>query len=490
MINKIIKFLELDSDRKYTSYVYILFLIFSVYLLALNLNDIFHTHVYRQDALYYIQAKNYLSDKVFPEGRWINYLFFYLVSNVNGKILSLFVLSFLGFFMFFVSHKWTKNTYYSIILSLLFLQIVPLYYFLQWPATITPAFIVLLVSIYFYKRIKNVFLFFSVLGILFFGTMSNYYYLLPLLFLEYFLSHNWKQNLKFAFLKLLPAWIVGFIVGYIITQLIVYANFGHFMKIASWRTPHYIHSIDDLKHNLTYSTHYLIVYLKSIFSNFSIIVLSLIAIIISVFKRRKDLIFVPLFIFMLIALAHFVVIIPIGIYIAPRTVIPMWIAIFAILFFVPNIKRWQIYVLVPIIIFFSYNMHIKNSKNLKWYSTVTNVYFDKLIDVLPTDISKYKRLVIYANDSDISKNTKKISDSYNLKKDLNMGPFSNVLAWSAIGKEAKFKHVDMCFKDKPSKNKTCKKAHGVCENDKFEKSNDLYSVCGERKKSLIIKIND
>ncbi len=490
MISKVIKFLELDCDNKYVSYVYILLLIFSSSLFVLNLNDIFHIHVYRQDALYYIQANDYFDSKVSTEGRWINYFLFDLVSNIDGKILSLFVLSSFGYFMFFVSYKWTKNIYYSIMLTMLFMQITPLYSLLQWPAVITPAFIVLLFSIYFYKKIKNIFLFFGLMGILFFGTMSNYYYLVPFLFLEYFLRHDWKQNLRFTFYRLLPAWALGFIVGYIIAQLFVYINFHHFIKIAEWRSPNYIHSFDDLEYNFLLSFKSLSNHLKSVIVNFGFGVLAFFAIIISTLKRRKDLIFIPLLIFVFIAIIHYIVILPVGIYISPRTVIPTWISVFAILFFVPNVKKWQIYILIPVIVLYSYNMYVSSNGNLKWYATVTNKYFDEFIDLIGEDALKYKRLAVYANNSDIAQKTRKISSDYTLQKDQSMEGLGSIIGWIAIANEVKFEYIDICYKDKITTNDICKKASVVCNKNQFIKSNDLYDVCGELDKYIIIKFND
>jgi len=345
-MNKIFNFLNLNNEYKTINYLYFTLLLFSIFLALSIFYDILQIHIYRHDALYYMpNAETYYQSKVQSEGRWINYIFFNLFTHIPGSFLSIFILVSFGYFIFTAIYKWSQNYYYVLIVSLLFIQIPSFYDLITWPSTVAPIFLVLFLSIFLQKRL-NIFLYYILFGILFFGTMSNYYYLLPLLYLSYFNDNDWKQNLKFVSFKLIPAWAIGFIIGYIITQLIIYLNFNHFMTLASWRGPHYIHSLHDLVENILRSINYLERDIKSIFINKWLVVLFIFSLIVATTDRKKDLLFIPLGIFSLVVLIHYITVLPVGIYISPRTIVATWVGILAMSFFVPSIKNWQIYLLV------------------------------------------------------------------------------------------------------------------------------------------------
>ena len=492
-MNWVIRFLELDNKNKYINYGYFLFLVFGIILIISIFNDILQIHIYRHDALYYTMKSAYHTDKVISEGRWINALVFDLFSNINGKVLSVFILTSFGYFIFIITNKWTKNIYYSMIVALLFVQIPSFYDLIGWPPVTAPTFVILLSSIYLHKKIKNIFLFFLLFGVLFFGTMSNYYYLLPLLYLEYFLIHDWKQNSKFIFYKLLPAWALGFIFGYIITQFIVYVDFGHFMSVADWRQPHYIHSLNDLQYNVLHSLNFLETHLKSIFINIGLLFLFISSIIIATIDRKKDLVFIPLLIFFLITIIHYIVILPIGIYISPRTIVATWVGVFAVAFLVPSIKEWQIYLLVPVIIIFMYTLYSINHNNLQWYAGVTNTYFNDFVKNIPKNYNQYDYLILCATDLEMKTSTEKIVENNNFIKEYYIENFNEMARWIPIGYEAGFKQVILCDKNKTvdSLDDKCKEIMKVTNNcSKTIKNTGLYRIIGEYDKILVIAFDD
>ncbi len=415
-MNKIFNYLNLTSQSKIINYFYFILLLFSVSLAISIFYDLLQIHIYRLDSLYYMpSAETYYQDNVVSEGRWVIYLFFNLMVHIPGSILSIFSLLTFGYFVFKVSYQWSNNYYYSIVVSLLFIQIPSFYDLLTWPATATPAFIVLLIATILYKKL-NIWIFFIIFGILFFGTMSNYYYLLPLLYLGYLKNKDWQQNIKFLILKLIPAWAIGFVVGYIITQIIVYINFNHFMTIEGWRSPHYIHSFYDLSVNILHSINLLERNIKSIFLNKWIVLLYMLSLIVAIIQRRIDLVFIPLVLFMLIILIHYIVILPIGIVVSPRTVVATWVGVFAIVFFIPDIRNWQMYILVPLILFFASRLYLDNHNNMKWYKNVTNTHYDKLLTEIPKSPSEYKGIILLASRKDIQKRNNLISSLSHTKK--------------------------------------------------------------------------
>ena len=89
---------------------------------------------------------SYYRGKVATEGRWINYIFFNVLTQIPGSLLSIFVLLSVGYFIFTATYKWAQNYYYELIESLFFIQIPSFYDLITWPATSNPAFLLLLYS--------------------------------------------------------------------------------------------------------------------------------------------------------------------------------------------------------------------------------------------------------------------------------------------------------------------------------------------------------
>ena len=499
-MNKITTFLNLNNENQKVNYLYVMILLFSTFLAISIFYDLLQIHIYRHDALYNMPNIDTYKIKVETEGRWINYIFFNIFTHIPGSILSIFILLSFGYFTFVASYKWTQNYYYALIIALLFIQIPSFYDLITWPAVSSPAFLVLLLSIFLQKRL-NIFLYFILFGILFFGTMSNYYYLLPLLYLSYLNSHDWKQNLKFVSFKLVPAWAIGFVVGYIATQLIIYMNFDHFIKIASWRAPNYIHSIHDLVENISRSINYLGRDIKSIFLNNWLVLLFMFSLIVTTIDRRKDLVFIPLSLFSLIIVSHYIIVLPVGIAIQPRTIVATWVGVLAISFFVPSIKNWQIYLLAPIIVFFTSRLYLDNHHNMKWYANVTNTHFNKLLSEAPKPPLEYKGVILYASDTDIKKCNKLISKINNTPRGKNIEGQGAFMRWAPSALEAGFQSVSNCnagkgrnavYRSVKDLNKICKEVSKIAIDYKTVSEKDItfYHIVGEYNGRLIISFNE
>jgi hypothetical protein len=369
----------------------------------------------------------------------------------------------------------------------------------MWPETAASAFIVLLLSTFLVQRLP-MYLFFIVFGILFFGTMSNYYYLLPLLYLDRLEPNNWRENVRLVFLKIIPAWAIGFIVGYAVTQLIIYASTGHLMTIAEWRDPHYIHTADDLIHNIQRSLVFLERDIKSIFSNNWMILAYLFATLIAFRARKMDLIFTPIGIFFLMIIVHYVVVLPTGIGISPRTIIATWAGIFAIAFFVPSIRQWQMTLLAPIIVFFTFVLYQNNHANLRWYASITNAHFDNLLEASPRSPSSYKGVVLLATDSDIGKRNALISKQNNVHHDANIEYLDAIMKWAPSAREAGFKSIIRCdgsngendlFDQVTNANLICQEIANIHAKDKVmtDKGNSFFNTLGEHDGRLIISFD-
>ena len=434
------------TQNKMLNYYYLIALLLSLFFTFSIFYDIFQIHIYRHDSLYYMAQNDYL-EKISSEGRWLNYIFFPILKSIPGNIWSIFVLSSFSYFTFISAYRWTQNVYYSGILALLFLQIPSFYDLIQWPAVVAPVFFILLLAIYLANRLP-LFIFYILFSILFFATMSNYYYLLPLLHLSLLNNNDTKENIRILFFKIIPAWAIGFVFGYVVMQIIVYVWLGHTMQIAAWRNPHYIHSLQDIVNNMKLSYHALEWHIKDIFSNKWLIYASIFGVMVSFWGRKKDLFFLSLFLFISIILIHYLVVLPVGIKIDTRTIVATWVGVFAIIFFIPIVKQWKIFLLTPIIILFTYNLYLRNHHNLQWYTTITNTHYDMLLKTSPMPPQMYDGVVLFSNDRQIQQRNDLISKKFELHKDGYIEKLREFWRWATSAKEAGFKHVINCNKSK------------------------------------------
>lgn len=487
-----------NTKHSFSNYYYLIALSLSIFFAISILYDLFQIHIYRHDDFYYV-SQDFYKHIVPSEGRWINYIFYPITTLMSGKLLSLLIMFSFFWFTFITVYRWTKNVYYACLIALLFFQIPSMYDLVMWPAVTAPAFIVLLLSIFFVRRLP-IYIYYMLFGILFFGTMSNFYYLLPLLSLSLLTPNNLKENLRLTSLKIIPAWAFGFIVGYAITQFIIYINTGHLMEIATWRNPHYIHTIHDFIQNILRSLNFLERDIKSIFSNSWMISGYLVALFIASNARKIGLFFIPLSIFFLIIIIHYIVVLPVGITISPRTIFATWVGILAIGFFIPSIKEWQVFSLTPIIIIFSFILYQNNHTNLQWYGSITNTHFENLHKESPKSSVLYKGVVLLATDSDIKKRNTLILKQNNVHKDSNMADLDAFIRWAPSAREAGFKSIIRCdgpngqndfFDQTTNANLICQEVAKVYAKDKVvpERENAFFNVLGEHDDRLIISFN-
>ena len=487
-MDNVFKVLDLNPKHNALNYFYLSILLVVTFLAISIFNDILQIHIYRHDSIYYMAHSHY-SGKVSSEGRWLNYVLFPFTTAIPGNFWAIFILCSFACFIFVSAYEWTSNTFYSLLLALLFLQIPSFPDLITWPATAAPAFFVLLLSIYGATRLP-VFIFYAVFGIMFFATMSNYYYLLPLLHLGMLSKGTTKEITETFFLKLLPAWAIGFIAGYAFTHLVVYVWFGHFIKLASWRKPHYIHSFSDLVHNIWLSFHALQQHIKNIFSTDLLMVASIAGLVISFLRRKNGRILYPTILFIAITVIHYITVIPVGIVISPRTLVATWVGVLTILFFVPSIEPWKVFLLIPVILLFTYNLYLRNHHNLQWYGTIMNTHYNMLIKISPKPPAMYEGVVLFADDGEVHAKNQSILKYYNLTPDGYIEGLSSFYRWAPIAKEAGFKSVNNCNYSNHSS--FCQELENNFITSRFliEETPGFFNIIGEYNNFLVLSFDN
>lgn len=450
--------------------------------------DLLQVHIYRHDAAYY-QGQNAYFVRLVQEGRWVNYLLYPVFSRIPGQLASLLDFLFLFLFLFSVSNRWVKNVPYSLLISLLCIQATPMMSAIMWPATILPAFLILYLSTFFSKRIP-VFLFYALFGILLFGSMSLLYYLLPLAHLPLLSHSSVKQNLRVLFLRIIPAWAAGFVAGYLFALLVIYVVSGDVgIQIADWRKPNYIHSLQDLVENVHSSIRHLFNHSTTLFTGSWRNTMFALAFVIGILGVNKSQ-YLPMAILSLgVIVVHYVLTIPIGIYISYRSVTSFWLGFMMLFFFYPTIKRWQYNSLIPVIVVLTVSFYSVNHETVRWYSSITNTYYDELQRSIPRAASLYKGVAFVSSSEDVNRVTSMLSKKLGVR----IGYMENIhqdFRWTPAAKEAGFKNVLLC-KNWHAEHKVCKGALRLKDDLEPQEVNSsgLYQFHGQYNDYLIVSLN-
>ena len=197
----------------------------------------------------------------------------------------------------------------------------------------------------------------------------------------------------------------------------------------------------------------------------------------------------------MIILIHYIIVIPVGIGISRRTIVATWVGVLAILFFIPSIKNWQIYLLAPIIVFVTSRLYLDNHDFMKRYGNRTNATFNKLLLEIPKSPAEYKGIILYASPIDIQKRNKLLA-----KKDKKFKEDPKAFIWWAnTPRKAGFKSVINCngkkglnepWRSVKNLNKICKEVSIVVKNNQTisKKETTFYRIIGEFDGRLIISV--
>jgi len=441
--------------------------------------DLSQIHIFRHDSVYYL---NHYLYKLKGEGRWLNYLFFPYLKMIPGQIaVYLNVLLFFSF-CYIAFNKWTKNIVYSFLLALLFIQFYPLYSQVLWPATLLPSLAILVVAALLAPRLP-LFVFYSLFGLLFLGTLSIFYYLLPLLHINLLDTPSLKNNIRIVLIKIIPAWALGFIFGYLVASTIIYFLTGQYgIEIDAWRSPHYIHNIHDLISNSHRSLLSLTTHTREILSGYWRPVAFVAALLVGLagsYRHQS----VPLILLSVaIVVSHYVITLPVGIDIHERTVIANWVGIFCCALLIPSIERWQQILVLPIITLLTVSFYLHNHRSLQWYTTVTNTYYDELLAASPLPPHQYSGVIMLGNDDGITKVNRGLESKHQLKKGA-QEHLDNNYRWMPAAHEAGFRDVILCVNKQSS---GCDRQISRSIEPPTSGKSGLYRVIGESNDGYLI----
>lgn len=231
-----------SSSNKATVLLYALLLIASAGMLVSVYTEILSISMWRQNAQMYMDG---YFDKLVSEGRWVNYLVFPLLKQVNPHLSLTVSMMSLGYFSYKCALNHTGDIPFALAFAMAAVQVPSFHSIVGWPLVTLPTFVILAVITYLSDKVRPAVLF-LLGGILLFGALNNFYNLLLLLLL----GRESGRGLKGCLLTLL-AWGFFFVVGYAFALVMVRLLGGGWgLEIIAWRHPNPIHSWEDLFRNM------------------------------------------------------------------------------------------------------------------------------------------------------------------------------------------------------------------------------------------------
>ncbi len=416
-------------------------------VLAASLSSYLDIHIWQHDSAYYDLEGHF--HKILTEGRWLNPYLVSILVKFEGRIILVLGLACLFGFFFVCSYRYTGQVSYAFVFATLCVQSPSITDNLMWPAVTTPALVILFLTP-FVLRFLPVWLFYSIFGALFFSTLSNFYYLLPLAHLSFLDVEKRPKDSLMVFTKVILPWGFGFIVGYLIMKAAIfvfsYNAFGEgttAINIAAWREPNPVTDLADIIQNTLKSLIALKLHLQIFFQN-PWTILGVIAAVILKFSgadnwRNPAVWLVGLS----MLLVHYVIVIPIGINIALRTVIATWVGLYVVLFlFTPASRKIKLG-LMSLMLAVSLASYQDARSVLNSRHTISSIYYSDLLNSIPSEYQTYNKVIFLSNQDTYSKLNVKIANHHKLNKE-RMVWTDGLFGWSPMAFEAGFEEVILC----------------------------------------------
>jgi len=418
-----------------------LLVIISAYFSIGTFSELSTITAYRHDDLYYLDNYTY---QLRSDGRWLNYLFFDWLKIVPGWMATLAICCSFGVFWVIAAYQQSRVPSYSLLLSLLCLQIYPLYLQILWPATSLPAYLVLVLAALITSRL-GIWKFYMLFGVLCFGTLSNIYYILPLLHLNLANGGESKDDVKTILFRIVSAWGCGFALGYLSMLAILYLATGQLgLELAEWRQPHFVHSAKDIAANIDRSAAYFLSHIRIILSDDIRTYILLAAIAIQFLRNKNKRHNIIAIISLAIIAAHYVIILPAGIVYSTRTAMATWSGIICLAFMTSSSEGTKWLWLSPLAVLLIFSFAKQNESALAWYATITNYWKTALLESTPLPPHQYNGLVFFSNDEEVGASVDMISTRYGVQQGMGFERLNRSKSWKPVAFEAGFEKVIIC----------------------------------------------
>ena len=367
-----------------------LLLVVGAYFVLLRLN------VYGLDEVQYYADFTF---KLREEGRWLNALLHYVLRSIPLPVGSLAYVVLLWLLMFRIAANFTTDRLSTVLIASLLSIGTPFVDQSLWPVSLLPTLLVMLGLAWLSKSGTSPRLVYVAGGILLFGCMQNYYFLLPLYYMNQLATGApFTRQSIFQLFNHLAWWVVGCLIGVGVALLAVYLMVHQVgVHPAAWRKPMPVHDFNDLARNVGYVWMQFVAHSRWFLfkmTRWSYIAFGGIALLI--LYRLKDWRFEVsrLGILVVVAASFFAFSVPLAPVIQDRSLVGLSIAL-ALLLLVPHSsKGFAKWLSIALLLWVSWNLAGSAYAGLRDYQQHTDFVLRKIDGVLPLNPGDYRAIAI------------------------------------------------------------------------------------------------
>lgn len=353
-------------------------------------------HVFGHDEVHY---NTYYKLKLLQDGRWLNYLLRDFLASVDVSA---------WFLIYIASHllliyRLSRLAGASVAISFLVSAVVtispPVVEQSLWPATAFPAIAILIAAEVFVRKGIAPWVVYMVLGVLLFGSMQNYYFLVPLLFLRQFLSDSVSGKLAWMLVaRHMGMWVLGAVLGTLVMSFALLLLAGHFgPEVGAWRQPQPVKDLASLLHNILYVSNSWLSSLKAIYVAsrvggviLGMVVVAFLGVFVWKFKRGIQLFFLLL----MVAFAFHAFSIPLAPIITMRSLIAMVAAVVFSLALLARSGRLASMAISVLLLFGGVGFQLESRSFFNKQADSVGFVFTKIGQILPMPAANYSTILI------------------------------------------------------------------------------------------------
>lgn len=404
---------ELSSvdTKKVIQALLLLVVIFLLCTFTFVLFEIWNLNVWRHDSIPLLHS---YWPKLVGEGRWINYLVFDLLKEINPNLAVFLDLFCLAVFSYYLARMLKVNSQALLVFIFLCLEVPSFYAIIGWPVTVLPTFVLLALAAFLSSCVPYK-LFFILCGVLFHGTFNNIYNLTLLLVLVRLQPSKIKD-----FFCILLWWILGYFVGATVMLVVIKlitSNWG--LQIEDWRRPNPLQSFSDIFTNLKtllFSYKQTVDLLGGKIGEVLLLLTILGLLGISLKKRDFRLTYLVIGC-VCVAASCFIQAFPLGLNVGIRTNFPFYFSIFLIIIVcIKTMPLWGIF----LTFYVATKIFIVDVSSVHHYASLTNSWREEIqkVNIPPYAVNK---VIICSSDEEVVRSEKRIEKSLELRNYLNEG---------------------------------------------------------------------
>lgn len=207
--------------------------------------------VFGHDEVHYYED---FSLKLVEDGRWLNDLLHGFLRSIPPGTWAVLFLAASWLLFYRLARSLAFDPAYAVLVASTILLANPFVELSLWPATAIPAVVLLLAASVAIERGAPHPLVYLLWGVLIFGTMQTYYFLLPLFFLRDFIPAREDRAGRWRLLlSHLIWWIAGAVAGVLAMAAALWLMSGHFgPQPADWRLTRPVEDVTSLVNNTVY----------------------------------------------------------------------------------------------------------------------------------------------------------------------------------------------------------------------------------------------